>query len=289
VIANIKVIHTQKGDYKTNFACPHCGFVYRRKKPIAKEKQYAGQIDIVDYGPLWHRKLREMLAAQMPIRRIGMALKCDTRTVVRLGIKLDYFPSEQRPKLRPYIARPKADVTPDEQREHYRNRWLAAIAANPGITRNQLRMLDSKAEQWLHSNDAVWYEQNSPPSQKFQPKWADDDKFFSERIDNAMNQIRDAPGRPKRISVAAIGKIIGDGKIHRKLASGKLPESKALIDARIETHEDWQRRKILWAIQDMRNRGEVITVYKVRHRARMEDRERRWDEFIEQNIIHSAQ
>jgi hypothetical protein len=287
VITDIEVIHTQKGSYKATFVCPHCGFVYRRKRPIPKEKQYDGQIDVIDYGWLWHNKLKEMLAAQIPIRRIGMALRCDTRTVVRLGIELDYFPPEQYPKLRPYIAKPKSIVPFDERREVYRNRWLETIVENPGITRNELRMLDSKTNQWLHTNDSNWYEENSPSSHKFLPKWADDDEIYVERIENAMNRIRDAPGRPKQISVAAIGKALGDGKLHRKFASGRLPKSKALVDAQAETLEDWQRRKILWAVQDVRERGEVITVYKVRHRATIEDKERKWDEFIAQTIINS--
>ena len=57
-------------------------------------------------------------------------------------------------------------------------------------------------------------------------------------------------------------------------------KSKALIDANAETREDWQRRKLIWAAQEMREHGEVITVYKVRYKARIVDKERKWDEFI---------
>jgi hypothetical protein len=288
VIAGIEVTHTHKGCYKATFICPHCGFIYRRKKPIPKEKQYTGQIDIVDYGRLWHGRLKEMLAERIPIRRIGMALKCDTRTVVRFGIELDYFPPEQYPKLRPYIMHPRMKaVTFTEQRGYYRKRWLDIIAANPGITRNELRMLDSKTDQWLHLNDIGWYEQHSPTSRKFQPKWANDDANYLERIEDAMNRIRDAPGRPRRISINAIGRIIADEKLRRKLNSGNLPKSKALVDTKVESHEDWQRRKLIWATKDLIERGEVVTVYKVRQRAAIEDKERKWDEFIVQFIIDS--
>jgi hypothetical protein len=287
VIGSIEVIRTQKGSYKATFICPHCGFTYRRKTPIPKEKQYAGQIDVIDYGWLWHEKLKEMLAAKVSINNTAKVLRCDTRTVVKLGIELDYFPPEQYPKLRPYVAHPKAEAAFDERREHYRKRWLDVISSKPDASRNELRIIDSKTDQWLHLNDADWYEKNSPPSQKFQPKWADDDKIYAERIENAMNRIRDAPGRPKRISISAIGRMLGDEKLHRKLASGRLPISKALIDAKAESHEDWQRRRIIWAIQDMRGRGEVVTVYKVRHHATIEDKERKWDDFITQNIINS--
>jgi len=35
------------------FKCPYCGFSYRRKRRIPKEKQYAGRIRVVDYGRKW--------------------------------------------------------------------------------------------------------------------------------------------------------------------------------------------------------------------------------------------
>jgi hypothetical protein len=280
-------INNVKGNYRATFSCPHCGFTYRRKNPLPKEAQYSGQIDVCDYGELWHETLKDMLLEQTPIRRIGMALKCDTRTVVKLGIELGFFPPEQRPKLRPYLVRPKAEVSFDEQREHYRKRWMDAIAATPAVTRKELRAMDSKADQWLHMHDADWIGENSPPSECKLPKWAHNDDEYAERIKNAANQIRGSPGKPKLISVPTLAKYSDIPKLYRILASGRLPKTQAAVEAFAETLEQWQHRKIRWAVQQMRENGEVITVYKVRHRATIEDPERKLDEFIADCIMNS--
>jgi hypothetical protein len=70
VIDHIEVTKV-KGAYRAKFECGHCGFVYRRKTPLPKEKQYEGQIHVEDYGWLWHEKLNEMLMENISIRNIS--------------------------------------------------------------------------------------------------------------------------------------------------------------------------------------------------------------------------
>jgi hypothetical protein len=288
VITEIEVVKIHATPH-ASFACPYCGFTYRRKGNIPKDKHYSGQIHIESYGFMWEEKVSELLSESVSPYKIARDFYCDVRTILDFAVERKLLPPERLIKRPKYIPadNPQERSNFAAQRELYRTRWLKAIAENPNITRNELRLLDSKAEQWLHLNDADWYEEHSPPSQKHHPKWDDNDDSYAERIENAMNRIRDDPGKPKWISIAAIGKLIGDGKIHRKLASDRFPKSRALIGSRTETLEDWQRRKIIWAVQDMRNRGEIITVFKVRHHATIEDKERKWDEFIAQCIINS--
>ena len=187
---------------------------------------------------------------------------------------------------KPYTPAESPKEKPDfeVQREIYRQRWLNAIAANPTITRKELRILDSKADQWLHMNDADWLESNSPESRKAVPSWSGYDDEYLAIVENAVKQIRDSSGLPRRISIAAIGKKAGIIKPYIRLASDLLPKTKALVAANAETLEQWQRRKILWAIQQMRERGELLTVYKVRRDARIEDKERKLDGFISECI-----
>jgi hypothetical protein len=287
VITDISVVKYHATPY-ASFACPYCGFTYRRKGYLPKDRQYSGQIHIEAYGWKWEEQVSGLLSNGISPYKIARDFHCDVRTILDFGVEHKLLLPEsliKRPKYVP-VENPRERPDFNAKRETHRRRWSEAIAANPNATRNELRMLESASDQWLHRNDAEWYETNSPPSRKLRPGWVDDEKY-AERIEKAVNQIRDAPGKPKRISISAIGKLLGDGKIHRKLASGRLPKSEAVVNAKAESHKDWQRRKILWAIRDMRSRGEVITVYKVRHRATIEDRERKWDEFITQCIVNS--
>jgi hypothetical protein len=289
VIGNVEIMHTAKGAYKALFICPHCGFTYRRKRPLPKEKQYAGQIDIVAYGRKWEQAVTKLLTERKSPYKIAHEVHCDVRTILAFGVERNLLSIERYMKRNPYVPAESPQEKPDvsSQRELYRQRWLYAIAANPGITRNELRRLDSTADQWLHRHDADWLEQNSPPSKHRLPKWADCDDEYLERIENAVKQIRDPPGIPRRLSLAAIGREAGISKPHVRLTSDLLPKTKAFVAAHTETHEQWQKRKILWVIRQLRGCGELLTVYKVRHAANIEDRERKLDGFILEGIEKS--
>jgi len=285
VIESIEVASVH-GTPKASFACPRCGFTYRRKRNVPKEKWLSGQIDVTDYGWKWHETLERLLTANTTINKTADALKCDTRTVVRLGNDKGLFAGMRQQRRKPYMPKGSLAQKPDfyDRRDQYRRRWTALITANPGASRHELSQWDPKSWAWLRENDIEWYEQNSPPSRKFQPKWAGCDNEYADKIENAIKQINGSPGKPRWLSVSGIGRFIGDGKIHRKLASGRLPRSKALVDANAETRDGWQRRKLVWAAQDMRERGEVVTVYKVRYKASIADKERKWDDFIRELI-----
>ena len=283
------VITRANGEAQATFSCPHCGFAYRRKGKVPKERQYYGQINIVDYGWKWEKEVTMLLYFDESPYKIARDFHCDVRTILTFGVERGILPAERRIERNPYIPvdLPQERADFDTQRELYRERWLAAINANPAVTRKELRVLDSKADQWLHLHDAGWLEQNSPPSKKTIPSWADRDDEYLEKITEAIKQILAYPGRPKQVSIAFIGKQAGIIKPHTRLMSDKLPKTKAFIEKNIETLEQWQRRKIIWAVKQMREQGEIRTVYKVRHAACIEDKERKMDEFILECIHNS--
>lgn len=288
VIEHIEVVNI-KGNYRATFICPHCGFIYRRKTPLPKEKQYTGQIDIAEYGWKWKKTVANRLLSDESPYVIARSVHCDVRTIISFGIDRGLLSPERFIKRPEYVPAEFPHRRPDfaERRDQYRQRWLEAISANQGVTRSELRRLDGKADQWLHQHDAEWLEQNSPPAKNALSKWAGHDDEYLERVANAVRQIYGFPGRPKQISIAAIGRKAGIIKPHIRLTSDFLPKTKAFVAANIETLEQWQHRKILWAVQQMRERGEVITVYKVRHRASIEDPGRKLDGFIEECIMSS--
>jgi hypothetical protein len=281
VIERIEIKKVHATPYAA-FVCPHCGFTYNRKGNVPKERQYAGQIHIAAYGQKWEKTVSELLVAGESPYKIAREVHCDVRTILSFGVDSGLLPPERHMGRKPYVPvnSPQGISDSEIQRELYRQRWLDAIAENPGIARNELRQLDSKADQWLHLHDSDWLEQNSPPSKHGLPSWAGCDDEYLERVENAVGQIRASPGIPRRISIPSIGKKAGIIKPHTRLASDLLPKTKAFVAANAETPEQWRKRKILWAVQQMRERGELMTVYKVRHAANIEDKERKLDGFI---------
>jgi hypothetical protein len=277
------------GTPRAMFICSHCGFSYRRSRKVSKEKQYYGQIDIVDYGWKWEEGVSMLLLLGESPYKIARDYHCDVRTIFTFAVKRGFLTPEQRIERKPYIPVSSLQEKPDfyAQREMYRQRWIDVINATPGITRNQLRLLDSTADQWLHLHDPDWLEQNSPPSKKFLPSWAGCDDEYLEKVKSAVEQIRNSPGKPKRICIMSIGKKAGIIKPYIRLTSDILPKTKAFVTANIETTEQFHKRKIIWAVQHMRSRGEIITVYKVRQAAGVMDKERKMDGFILECIHNS--
>jgi hypothetical protein len=87
----------------------------------------------------------------------------------------------------------------------------------------------------------------------------------------------------------ALSKYSGIPKLYRVLASGRLHKTQAAVETFAETLEQWQHRKIRWVVEQMRERGEILTIYKVRYTATIEDKERKLDEFILDCIKESEQ
>jgi len=204
------------------------------------------------------------------------------RTILSFGIERGVLPPERfmdRARYSP-VGSPKKKPDFETKRTQYRQRWLDAIATNPLAARNEMRILDSKADQWLHLYDAEWLKRNSPTSKKAAPSWACRDDEYLERVENAVNHIRNSAGKPKRISISSIGKIAGIHKPHKKITSDHFPKTKSFVTANVDTLENWQKRKILWAIEQLKANGEVVTLFKIKYIAAIADNAGKLNDFI---------
>ena len=290
VIEQIELRRAHGTPYAT-FICPYCGFAYNRKGKLPKEMHYSGHVCIVRYGWKWEAAVTELLIAGESPYRIARRFHCDVRTILTFGVDRGLLPPDRLIGQNQYITRvvskPKEKQDSNDKRALYRKRWLDAIGENHAITRNELRLLESAAHKWLHTHDHDWLEQNSPTPKNKSPKWANSDDEYLKTVEEAVKQIRDSPGIPRRVSISSIGRNASIVKPHTRLTSDFMPKTKAFVAANVETLEQWQKRKIWWVIQQMRERGEIITVYKVRHAARIEDKERKLDGFILECIENS--
>ena len=123
---------------------------------------------------------------------------------------------------------------------------------NPGATRSFLIALHPAAYQWLRANDKLWYEANSPPSQKQKAvDWSAKDEDHLAKAQKAVAYLRSLPGRPAWINRRAIEKFGGITNIYVDLASGRLPKTQAYLETNLESNDDWSKRKIQWAIGEM--------------------------------------
>jgi hypothetical protein len=265
VIDKVEIKIAYNTPYGT-FSCPYCGFAYRRKGNLEKGKQYETGARTVNYGWVWEEFVVKLLKEGKSVNYIGRQVHCGGATILAFAVKNGLIDIEQNnslPKTHTTTMQQPAQqksVNFAEQRDYYRSRWMSLRAENPTALRNALVLLDSMCCKWLRNNDKDWFEQNSPPKFYNKANWEEQDNEYAERVIIAMNQIRDAPGRPKQLSVKAIGKVSGISALRKKIAAGRLPKTRALLSSNVETHRQWQYRKIQWAVKQMLENGASLTI-----------------------------
>jgi predicted RNA-binding Zn-ribbon protein involved in translation (DUF1610 family) len=265
VIEGLEMESSYCSRHPATFRCPHCGFVYRRSRPRPKNKQIAFHLVIVDRGWLWMETFRKLIADGTPIYQMVKILHCYYDTIRKLAVEQGLLPEERRPPNTVYhYSYPKnpasepAGAAPSDPPDH-RKVWLQAMQENPGATRSFLIALHPAAYQWLRANDKVWYETNSPPSQKQKAvDWSVKDEDYLARAQKAVAYLQNLPSRPAWISRRAIERFSGITNIYEDLASGRLPKTQAYLADNLESHNDWCKRKIQWAVAEMIKEGKPL-------------------------------
>ena len=259
-----------RGFYRAFFQCPHCGFSYRRKHPITKEKQYAGRVYIASYGHLWLQKLREYIVDQgLSARRTCEHLQCDMYTVQKYAVQLGYMkPEDATPYVKKYQPKPaqpeKHVLTESEERSTRRQTWEQLVADNPHANRSLLYTLAPSVYSWLWRNDPSWFQEHLPKAQySTHFDWDACDIECLERVQKAVDSLVNMAGKPIWISINRIARQSGLNRIRNNTTLRRMPKTAAYLSENIEPIDDWRKRKIIWAIRVLRERGDNITLFKI--------------------------
>lgn len=236
------------------FSC-ECGFVYNRVgTDTSQEDRY--RIDSVEsYGPIWEQVLREAwsdtsLSLERAACRLGVSDLTVVRYAIRLGLPMNASGSRQI-SLKTIERYKNFRRSRSEALEYYRKEWRSVREANPNAGRRQLMTLESFLYLWLKKNDSEWLEGHLPPIIKSDRKielkdWKSIDLELTAAIEATAKRIRETPGRPTRISLAAIVREVGH-KDWLELKLHKLPLTSKALDACLESVEGFLTRRVKWA------------------------------------------
>jgi hypothetical protein len=138
-----------------------------------------------------------------------------------------------------------------EALDHYRKEWLLVLEANPAASRNQLAAVASFLYLWLNKNDSGWLETHLPLVRKGVRKeelkdWKSIDIKLAPTIKAAAKRIREMPGRPTFISLAAISREVGH-KSWLEFRLHKLPRTAKALKVCLESVEEFLIRRVRWA------------------------------------------
>ena len=134
---------------------------------------------------------------------------------------------------------------------------------NPEAGRNILYNLDKKTSLWLQKNDRVWYDKNSPPATYASINWKEKDRYCLTKVKEAIEILKSEIGKPKLLSLGRVVRITGLNTLLRKNAGQNMPLTMSYLAEHLETVNDWRKRKIKWAVQEMYDAGRALSFAKI--------------------------
>lgn len=222
------------------FSCS-CGFIYARKGPDNSEKDKFKIGRVKQFGDVWEAKLEELLQLDLSQREIARRLRVDVNTVIKYRKKTSGEKIESE------------NVESQNFNEIFRNDWLALQKEYPDSSKTELRNMNTRLYTWLYRNDREWLNSNSPKKKKAsitnkRIDWSKRDEELTEVVKGVVDSIMQSSERPERITIGLVGKKIGQSALLEKHLQ-KLPLTHAYLSSKVETVQDFQKRRIKWAIE----------------------------------------
>jgi hypothetical protein len=251
VITNCK-LHKQHGKSIGVFRCS-CGYVF------STASEPGSRARILDLGRMFKTRLRELITAGNGLWSTANVLHVTPNTVLRYAALLGLET--------PWKARYVYAKLPPIDRDAMRAAWTDGHAAASDLTRTQLRCQIPAVYGWLYANDRDWLE-GQPPAvttnscKKPRVNWSDLDAEKAEVLRREVARLR-AQIPPQRITRAALERATGQTDwLTTRL--DKLPLCATALAELTESVEEFQRRRIIWASEELRRREAPISVSRLR-------------------------
>lgn len=230
------------------FTCS-CGFSYTRKGPDIEGENKYEYYSIYRFGEVWINKLYSLNEEGYNLKQISIELNVTPGTVKNYLIN----PPNYKKKLL--------------KLEKYKKQMKELVEKFPEYKRSDLYKIAPKIYDYLRVNDPDWLNEILPPRRKkVQPKqivnWEERDKEYAELIKNCYDELMRLD-KPVRISKTIIGRKLGIlANLEKQIE--KLPRSKALLDSIIETVREFQYRRCTKIIDELIEKNETISLYKIK-------------------------
>jgi len=243
------------------FTCT-CGFTYSRTGPDTSPEDRFKFSKVKSFGNLWEERLRLLWEDEtVSLRGIARQLKVDPLTVKRHAMRIGLIfprpvntslPLKETQQLHP----PDYQMPKSSMIETYRKAWQLALQAYPDAGTKELRGKVPRVYTWLYRNDKAWLQESLPikkttKRQRFYLNWEERDNQLAQGIKEAANYLKMLPGRPTRISIAAIGRTIGQSALLQQHLD-KLPLAAKSLSENVETREMFAVRKVFWVADKCR-------------------------------------
>ena len=250
VITEIQLEHSHEHRRPLGLlTCPVCGQV--RCRVLSKDREI---VWIQNYGPLWESELESLWQdPTVSLRQMARQLEADPLTVKRhakkAGLPFPRIGKRMTTEKGVAISAPplKSETADLAQR---RIEWSALRQQFPTKSTAELRALAPACYTFLYRHDRDWHrshcpERFAPTNAKPRVNWHIRDLQLSEQVSQAKAALRCEPGRPKRISLSALGRQL-EALAWMQKHRAKLPLTAARLAVAVESHADFAHRRLAW-------------------------------------------
>lgn len=154
--------------------------------------------------------------------------------------------------------------TPKFDINERRSQWLQLIKDNPNANRSQLKEIGKGLHTWIFKHDREWYEKVTPRKKRKKKTgiidWERRDKECLEMAKKAVEVILNKKGKPIRVCPSNIRRVLGVGVWFN---NKKLMNTNNYMREIREDTNSFRIRKIRWAIEEMIEKEEELTPYKI--------------------------
>lgn len=257
------------------FKCS-CGFIYSRRGPDTsnEDKYRIGRIKA--FGTVWEGKLKKYVEDEkLSMRETARRLNVDPNTVKKYASALGLNCSWDSESCNSGVSKrndcSSQTDTYESKKAQYRSLWIDTIKKNPGKSAAALRNAAEDVYMWLYKNDKIWLNTNTPKLDIRKNKanrvdWKERDNQLFKQVRKSVNEILHADSKPTRITVSRIGKVTGNLALLEKHLD-KLPLTKRYLLDHIESIEAFQKRRVIWAANELNKSGEELKKWKIIRKA----------------------
>ncbi len=252
-----------------------CGFTYSRRGPdkCSTDRYKVGRVK--GYGQVWEAKLAQLYKESSSLRAKAKKMGADPGTIKKYAAKLGFV--EEANVVIPIGGaqtgeKSLSSVTNADKCQFYRDKMTSVIKTHYDRTRTEIRSKAPGVYIWLYRNDREWLELALPSptarglrnnsNRNSRVDWSARDNQLSQEIEKAAEQLLLADEKPVRITLGKIGKSI-DKLALLEQHLDKLPKSGAILRRVLESVEDFQIRRVEWAMSQLKMSGEEIAEWKI--------------------------
>jgi hypothetical protein len=258
------------------FTCA-CGFSYTRIGPdrSADDRLRYGYVNAT--GRVWDDLFRQLwYDPDINTKAMRRHLHMEWPTLRKHAARLDL--SYPPPGLRLTNATPPLPILPDAPRskkQHdptsFREFWYRVMTEHPDQSTTELRRLFPYEYNWLFQYDREWFDAHRPAPLPRGPHplrtdWNTRDAEWAAEVEATAHRLRNAPGKPFRVSRSLLTDVI---KVKKNLQTQAdlLPLTRQALFTFAESHEDFAIRRIGWCAEQFRQEGRFPTRYQLANRA----------------------